>query len=218
MKYLLFILIFFIASCSPPEPGTDEWFEEKYNELIEADPSVEPTLTLEEFIDIFKEAAISKEIEASDELLIKKHLISYWLMDDSFLPPIDGSVDVSPVYIKVLKQCAANFSAMYANMQAGLSFGKTITGLDDVEEIKRLSKEYRNHSLYFATRAEELLLKEEKDVDMVRSSLDSELISIQAEIFEIVSDEKFIDLLEGNAEICLLVRDTNPNNKDYKFE
>ena len=53
MKYFLLLLIFFITSCSPPEPGTDEWFEEKYNELIEADPSVEPTLTLEEFIDIF---------------------------------------------------------------------------------------------------------------------------------------------------------------------
>ena len=34
----LFALIFFVTACSPPEPGTDEWYEEKYNEFIETIP------------------------------------------------------------------------------------------------------------------------------------------------------------------------------------
>ena len=33
MKYFLLILVFFISSCSSPEPGTDEWFKEKHKEL-----------------------------------------------------------------------------------------------------------------------------------------------------------------------------------------
>ena len=33
MKYFLFILIFFITSCSPPEPGTEAWFKEQHKEL-----------------------------------------------------------------------------------------------------------------------------------------------------------------------------------------
>ena len=51
MKKIFFtILVLFIASCSPPEPGTDEWYEEKYNEFIEAIPS--SNLTFEEFMEI----------------------------------------------------------------------------------------------------------------------------------------------------------------------
>ena len=51
MKKIFFtILVLFIASCSPPEPGTDEWYEEKYNEFIEAIPSSD--LTFEEFMEI----------------------------------------------------------------------------------------------------------------------------------------------------------------------
>ena len=162
----------------------------------------------------------SSDLIPLDEFLLKKHAIAAWVMDDNFIPPSDdwanGSAET--VYIKVLKQCAANFSIMYANMQAGLSFGKTITGLEDPKEMERLSKEYKNHSLYFAVRTEELLLKDRKDIDALRDSIDNELISIQNEIFEIVSDEIFVDLLESNAEICLLVRDQNPDNKSYKFE
>ena len=51
MKYFLLILVFFITSCSPPEPGTDEWFKDKHKELLAADPEI--TLSLEEFKDIF---------------------------------------------------------------------------------------------------------------------------------------------------------------------
>ena len=43
----LFALIFFVTACSPPEPGTDEWYEEKYNEFIETIPNA--NLTFEEF-------------------------------------------------------------------------------------------------------------------------------------------------------------------------
>ena len=43
----LFALIFFVTACSPPEPGTDEWYEEKYNEFIETIPNAD--LTFEEF-------------------------------------------------------------------------------------------------------------------------------------------------------------------------
>ena len=38
MKYFLLFFVLFITSCSPPEPGTDEWFEEKYEELLAAAP------------------------------------------------------------------------------------------------------------------------------------------------------------------------------------
>ena len=194
MKHLLIIIIFFLAACTPSK-----------SDALPEEVSSEET---------------SSDLIPLDEFLLKKHAIAAWVMDDNFIPPSDdwanGSAET--VYIKVLKQCAANFSIMYANMQAGLSFGKTITGLEDPKEMERLSKEYKNHSLYFAVRAEELLLKDRKDIDAVRDSIDNELISIQNEIFEIISDELFVDLLESNAEICLLVRDQNPDNQNYKFE
>ena len=38
MNYFLLVFVLFITSCSPPEPGTDEWFEEKYEELLAAAP------------------------------------------------------------------------------------------------------------------------------------------------------------------------------------
>ena len=194
MKHLLIIIIFFLAACAPSK----------------SDASPEEVSSEE----------TSSDLIPLDKFLLKKHAIAAWVMDDNFIPPSDdwanGSAET--VYIKVLKQCAANFSIMYANMQAGLSFGKTITGLEDPKEMERLSKEYKNHSLYFAVRAEELLLKDRKDIDALRDSIDNELISIQNEIFEIISDELFVDLLESNAEICLLVRDQNPDNKSYKFE
>ena len=48
MKLLTLIaLIFSLAACSPPEPGTDEWYEEKYNEFVETIPNAD--LTFEEF-------------------------------------------------------------------------------------------------------------------------------------------------------------------------
>ena len=59
MKYFLLILVFFISSCSSPEPGTDEWFKEKHKELLKADPEV--NLSLGEFKDIFSsETGINK--------------------------------------------------------------------------------------------------------------------------------------------------------------
>ena len=51
MKKIFFtILILLVVSCSPAEPGTAEWYEEKYNEFIETIPSSD--LTFEEFVEI----------------------------------------------------------------------------------------------------------------------------------------------------------------------
>ena len=46
-RITLFTLIFFLTACSPPEPGTDEWYKEKYHEFIETIPNTD--LTFEEF-------------------------------------------------------------------------------------------------------------------------------------------------------------------------
>ena len=118
MKYLLLILIFLITSCSPPEPGTDEWFDDKHKELLAADPEV--TLSLEEFKDIFS-SYLSEEV--SDKKIIEKHSISFWLMDDSLLPSSEDTMTKAQTYIRTLKLCAANFAVMYANMEAGLIYG-----------------------------------------------------------------------------------------------
>jgi hypothetical protein len=226
MKYFLLVSVFLITACSPPEPGTDRWFEEKYEELLAADP--EATLSLEEFKDIF--SPNNSQQEAADNALMKKHSIAFWLMDDNFLSPDDDYDSFIPTYIRTLKQCAANFSVMYGNMEAGLLYGKTITGLDDVKEISRLSDEYMNHALYFATRAEEIQLKESNAanwdtsgnnltyLEMLQSTISNEIALIQDEIFSMNSNEKYLELLEGNAEICIQTRNQNPNNKNYIFD
>ena len=154
MKYFLLILVFFITSCSPPEPGTNEWFKEKHKELLKADPEV--TLSLEEFKDIFS-SQLSEEV--SDKKLMEKHSIGFWLMEEDLLPSSEDSKSIAPVYIRTLKQCAANFSVMYSNMEAGLMYGEAITGLDDVNEMSRLSDEYKDNAYYFATRASEIHFK-----------------------------------------------------------
>ena len=212
MKYLLLILIFLITSCSPPEPGTDEWFEDKHKELLAADPEV--TLSLEEFKDIFS-SYLSEEV--SDKKIIEKHSISFWLMDDNFLPsPQDSETFIGSVYIKTLKQCAANFSIMYANMEAGLVYGEAITGLDDLNEMSRLSDEYKDYSYYFATRASEMHFNVTNEAAEV--AISDEISSIRDEINKINSDKKFIELLDSNAEICLMVRNQNANNENYIFD
>ena len=38
-------------------------------------------------------------------------------------------------------------------------YGQAITGLDDVNEMSRLSGEYKDHAYYFATRASEIHFK-----------------------------------------------------------
>ena len=140
MKYFLFILIFYITSCSPPEPGTEAWFKEKHKELKAVDPEVE--ITLEEF----KEMLLSPPSEeASDNKIMEKHSIAFWLMDDSLLQTSEDTNDDAQMYIRTLKLCSANFAVMNDNMEAGLMYGKTITGLDDADEISRLSDEYKNH-------------------------------------------------------------------------
>ena len=211
MKYLLLIFIFFITSCTPPEPGTDEWFEEKHKELLKADPEV--NLSLEEFKDIFS-SYLPEEV--SDESLMEKHSIRFWIMGEDLLPSSEDSRSIAPIYIRILKQCAANFSVMYANMEAGLIYGEAITGLDDVNEMSRLSDEYKDHSYYFATRASEIHFKLTNESAEI--TISDEITSIQDEINRINSDEKFLELLDSNAEICLMVRNQNPNNKDYIFD
>jgi hypothetical protein len=210
MKYLLLILVFFITSCTPPEPGTDEWFEDKYKELIAADPEIE--LSLNEFKDILT----SQTYAMSDNDTIEKHSIGFWLADDTLLPESEDSKAIAPVYVRTLKQCAANFSIMYANMEAGLEYGEAITGLNDVNEMSRLSDVYIDHAYYFAARASEIhfkLTNEEAEI-----TISDDIAFIQDEINTINSDEKFIELLDSNAEICKMVRNQNPNNKDYIFD
>ena len=50
------------------------------------------------------------------------------------------------------------------------------------------------------------------------TAINEEIWSIQDEINKIHSNEKFIELLDSNAEICIMVRNQNPNNKDYNFD
>ena len=209
MKYFPLILVFLISSCTPPEPGTDEWFEDKYKELMAADPEID--LSLNEFKDILT----SQTYAMSDDDTIEKHSIGFWLADDTLLPESENSKAIAPVYVRTLKQCAANFSIMYANMEAGLEYGEAITGLNDVNEMSRLSDVYIDHAYYFATRASEIhfkLTNEESEI-----TISDEIESIQSEINTIDSDEKFLELLDSNAEICIMVRNQNPNNKNYIF-
>ena len=211
MKYFLFILIFYITSCSPPEPGTEAWFKEKHKELKAVDPEVE--ITLEEF----KEMLLSPPSEeASDNKIMEKHSIAFWLMDDSLLQTSEDTNDDAQMYIRTLKLCSANFAVMNDNMEAGLMYGKTITGLDDADEISRLSAEYKNHAYYFGTRAMEIYFNVTNEE--AHTAINEEIWSIQEELHKIHSDEKFLELLDSNAELCIMVRNQNPNNKDYVFD
>ena len=212
MKQLLLILIFFIASCSPPEPGTDEWFKAKHKELLASDPEI--TLSLEEFKDIL--TPNSSEEEESDKKIMEKYSIGFLLMDDSLLPSSEDTDDKAQTYIRTLKLCSANSAVMYDNMEAGLMYGKTITGLDDADEISRLSDEYKNHAYYFGTRAMEIYFNVTNEE--AYTAINEEIWLIQEEIHKIHSDEKFLELLNSNAEICVMVRNQNPNNKDYIFD
>ena len=101
-------------------------------------------------------------------------------------------------------------------MEAGLIYGKTIAGLDDVDEISRLSDEYKNHAYYFGTKAMEIhfnVTNEEAD-----TAINEEIWLIQEEIHKIHSDEKFLELLDSNSEICLMIRNQNPNSENYIFD
>ena len=211
MKHFLLILIFFITSCSPPEPGTDAWFKQKHKELLEAEPEV--TISLKEFKDTFM-SQLSET--ASDKKIMEKHSIGFWLMQDSLLPSSEDTDDKAQMYIRTLKLCSANFAVMYDNMEAGLMYGKTLTGLDDADEIFRLSDEYKNHAYYFGTRAMEIYFNVTNEE--AYTAINEEIWLIQEEIHKIHSDEKFLELLDFNAEICIMVRNQNPNNKDYIFE
>ena len=211
MKHLLLILVFFITSCSPPEPGTDEWFKAKHKELLASDPEI--TLSQEEFKDILTPNSSEEE---SDRKIMEKHSIGFWLMEDSLLPSSEDTDDKAQTYIRTLKLCSANFAVMYANMEAGLMYGKTITDLDDVDEISRLSDEYKNHAYYFGTRAMEIDFNVTNEEDY--TAINEEIWLIQDEINKINSNEKFLELLDSNAEICIMVRNQNPNNKDYNFD
>ena len=211
MKHLLLILVFFITSCSPPEPGTDEWFKAKHKELLASDPEI--TLSLEEFKDILTPNSSEEE---SDKKIMEKHSIAFWLMEDSLLPSSEDTDDKAQTYIRTLKLCSANFAVMYANMEAGLMYGKTITDLDDVDEISRLSDEYKNHAYYFGTRAMEIDFNVTNEEDY--TAINEEIWLIQDEINKIHSNEKFLELLDSNAEICIMVRNQNPNNEDYHFK
>jgi hypothetical protein len=105
---------------------------------------------------------------------------------------------------------------MYANMEAGLQYGEAITGLNDVNEMSRLSDVYKDNAYYFATRASEIHFN--LTTEAAEIAISDEITSIQDEINTINSDKNFIELLDSNAEICVMVRSQNPNNKDYIFD
>ena len=105
---------------------------------------------------------------------------------------------------------------MYANMEAGLQYGEAITGLDDVNEMSRLSDVYKDNAYYFANRASEIHSKLTNEAAEI--AISDEITLIQDEINTISSDKKFIELLDSNAEICVMVRSQNPNNQDYIFD
>ena len=211
MKYFLLVLVFFITSCTPPEPGTDEWFKDKHKELLESDPEI--TLSLEEFKDIFTSQLTD---DVSDKKIMEKHSIGFWLAGDSLLPESEDTMTKAQTYIRTLKLCAANFSVMYANMEAGLQYGEAITGLNDVNEMSRLSDVYKDNAYYFATRASEIHFNLTNEAAEI--AISDEITSIQDEINTINSDKNFIELLDSNAEICVMVRTQNPNNENYKFD
>jgi len=50
------------------------------------------------------------------------------------------------------------------------------------------------------------------------TAINEEIWLIQDEINKINSNEKFLELLDSNAEICIMVRNQNPNNEDYIFD
>ena len=113
-------------------------------------------------------------------------------MDDSLLSSSEDIDDKAQTYIRTLKQCAANFAVMYENMEAGLMYGKTVTGLDDADEISRLSDEYKNHAYYFGTRAMEIHFNVTNEADY--TAINEEIWLIQDEINKINSNEKFLEL------------------------
>ena len=211
MRNFLLVFVFFIVSCSPPEPGTDEWFKAKHKELLASDPEI--TLSLEEFKDIFTSQLTD---DVSDKKIMEKHSIGFWLAGDSLLPESEDTMTKAQTYIRTLKLCAANFSVMYANMEAGLQYGEAITGLDDVNEMSRLTDEYKDHAYYFATRASEIHFNVTNEAAEI--AISDEITLIQDEINTISSDKKFIELLDSNAEICVMVRNQNPNNKNYTWK
>ena len=211
MKYLLSILIFFITSCSPPEPLTDAWFKQKHKELLEIEPDAD--ISLKEFKQTFLSQLSEEE---SDKKIMEKHSISFWLMDGNLLPSSDNKMTKAQTYIQTLKVCSANFAVMYTNMEAGLMYGETVSGLDDVDEISKLSDEYKNHAYYFGTRAMEIDFNVTNEEDY--TAINEEIWLIQDEINKINSNEKFLELLDSNAEICIMVRNQNPNNQNYIFD
>jgi hypothetical protein len=147
---------------------------------------------------------------------MEKHSIRFWLKDDNLLPESEDTMTKAQTYIRTLKLCSANFAVMYANMEAGLKYGKTITGLDDADEISRLSDEYKNHAYYFGTKAMDVHFNVTNEA--ADTAINEEIWLIQDEINKINSNEKFLELLDSNAEICVMVRNQNPNNKDYIFD
>ena len=211
MKYISLILIFLVTSCSSPKEHSEEWFLEKLS-----DPDWE-------YREDFKEIMQSMK---DDARIIDKYSINYWLNKDDFL----DSYDTSPkaTYLKTLKLCAANFAVMYGFIEAGKLHGTTLRGIVDANEMNVLSSQYDNHAHYFYSRALEIETADFDDTnwesdelsyyEIKEGSIGKEIAKIRDEIFLINSNEDLIQLMESNEELCIQVRNQNPNNQEYKID
>ena len=208
MHRFLITSIFLLVSCDSPEPYSEEWFEK------------ELTNPNSEYSQEFK--VLAKGM-SNDQELKEKYSIATLLMTDTFLN--QSSVDQ---YLKSLQICAANFSVMYAFMEAGIEIGETITGLTDTDEMSRLSNEYVNHAYYFAVRGTEIEASDsgaanwDDDTlsyyEMKKDINDKEITKIQNEFYSIQSNETLVELLESNEQLCYQIRRQNPNNQDYRLD
>jgi len=208
MHRFLITSIFLLVSCDSPEPYSEEWFEKGL------------TNPNSEYSQEFK--VLAKGM-SNDQELKEKYSIATLLMTDTFLN--QSSVDQ---YLKSLQICAANFSVMYAFMEAGIEIGETITGLTDTDEMSRLSNEYVNHAYYFAVRGTEIKASDsgaanwDDDTlsyyEMKKAINDKEITKIQNEFYSIQSNETLVELLESNEQLCYQIRRQNPNNQDYRLD
>tara|TARA_B110000003_G_C16542401_1_gene493300 strand:- start:157 stop:786 length:630 start_codon:yes stop_codon:yes gene_type:complete len=206
--YISLAALLILSCCSSPDKYSSEWWEDKLS-----DPSWEHR-------EVFKDLAQNMKDEAD---LLDKYSINAWLNNNDFT--INKGKGDTQLYLKTLKLCAANFAVLYGFAEAGKVLEENLLDIDDKEELNMLSQKYMNHGNYFYTRAFEIETHEFDSTnweseeisyyDIKDAAIEKEITKIRDEIFSINSDLALIDLLEGNEEICYMVRRQNPNNQNY---